>query len=261
MEREFSIRESLKSSWKLIKGENLFLLIGLFLGYLVLVGLFKTVGMFLKGDSIIGLIVFLIEIFVGLVFSLGYIRILLQIIDGDEPSFDSFAKVIRLLPRYIGASILRSLPFILPMIVIGISAFLARDFFESFKSLNTADANAVAEWLKESNVPKLVIFQFLLAVFIASIPFIYLSVRWMFYTYLIVDKHAGAIESLRRSWELTTGQFWHLVLYYIVVFLLVILGIVAFIIGILVVIPVVSVAIALIYRKLEEAVEEEEVEE
>lgn len=261
MEKEFSIRESLKTSWKLIKGENLFLLIGLFLGYMVLIGLFQTVSIFVKGNTFIGLIISLLEIFVGMVFSLGFVRILLQIIDGDEPSFDSFGKVIRLIPRYIGASILRALPVLLPLIVVGVSAFLARDFFVSFKSLNPADANAVAEWLQNSNVPKLVVYQFLLAIFVASIPMIYLNVRWVFYAYLMVDKNLGAIASLRRSWELTSGNFWHLILYFIVTVILIILGVIAFIIGVLVVIPLISLAIVLIYRKLEESVEEEESEE
>lgn len=258
MEKEFSIRESLKASWRLIKGENLFLLIGLFLGYLTLIWLFKMLEMVATGVPLVNLLLSISEILIGLIFSLGMIRLLLQIVEGEEPKFNSFTKIIPLIPRYIGASIIKALPAILPVIVGVIALFLTRGFFQSFQSLNTADANAIAEWLRNSNVPKLVAYQILIALFVASLPLIYLSVRWMFYVYLIVDKKVGVIESLRRSWELTRGNFWHLVLYFITVIILIILGLFAFLIGVLVVIPLVALATVLIYKKLESQMEIED---
>jgi len=43
------------------------------------------------------------------------------------------------------------------------------------------------------------------------IPGLYIALRLGLYSFFIVDKNAGAIESLRKSWDLTKGHEWYMV--------------------------------------------------
>ena len=251
MVKQFSIRESLKTSWSLIKGENLFLLIGLILGYLVVYGVLSTVRLFMP-TSIIGFIVSLAQIFLSLMFSLGIVKISLQIIAGEEPEFTAFKDVIPLTLKYIGASLLRALPAI-GGIIIGIVVILSMLFTRlDLASIKAGDINSIVKTIDASKNISLFLGIFALSI----LPAIYFNVRWIFYTYLIVDKNSGAIESLKQSWKMTEGNFWHLILFGLTYFALIILGFIALILGVFVVIPLLLMALTFIYKKLVSKLEE-----
>jgi uncharacterized membrane protein len=82
------------------------------------------------------------------------------------------------------------------------------------------------------------------------LPGIYFAIRFYFFIYFIVDKKAGIIESLKRSWEITKGQAWNLFLFNLVLFGINLLGVICFLIGLLVTLPITGVATAFVYRKL-----------
>ncbi len=245
MEKQFSIRESLKSAWSLIKGENLFLLIGLVLGYLVLYGIL-SVGQGLTKGSGINFIFTLVQIFVSSIFSLGLVKISLQIIAGEEPQFSAFSDVISLFLRYLGASILKAIPIFF-CILVGVIVIIGMLVGKmDFSAIQAGDMQAIVTTIEESSKGSSILAIFLLSL----LPVIYLSVRWMFFIYLIVDKNSGAYESLKQSWEITKGNFWHLILFGLTCGGLVILGLIALILGVFAVMPLIMVAQTLIYKKL-----------
>ena len=82
------------------------------------------------------------------------------------------------------------------------------------------------------------------------IPGIIFSLKYQYYSYLIVDKHLDPMEAIKQSGKITQGYKWKLFLFGIVVGLITILGFLALIVGILVAAPVTGLAQAYVYRKL-----------
>ena len=82
------------------------------------------------------------------------------------------------------------------------------------------------------------------------VPGVYVGLRWVFAPQIIVEENAGALSSLRRSWEITrgtTGQVFKLVLAGCGIMLL---GHLAFGIGIFLAIPLVHLMMCAAYRRL-----------
>jgi len=83
------------------------------------------------------------------------------------------------------------------------------------------------------------------------VPGIILMLRMSFYTYLIVDKQLGPVESLKESMRLTKGSCFNLFLFWFVVLGVFLLGLLALIVGVIVAIPVTVIAWIFVYRYLE----------
>lgn len=83
------------------------------------------------------------------------------------------------------------------------------------------------------------------------VPGIYWGIKYQFYGYLIVDKNASIMNSLKNSGKITAGNKTNLFVFGILGFVAMLLGLMLLGVGILVAGPVVSLAHAYIYRKLE----------
>jgi uncharacterized membrane protein len=81
------------------------------------------------------------------------------------------------------------------------------------------------------------------------IPGIYLYVRLAFF-WLAVADGAGPIDALQRSWSVTAGAFWKVLVFLVVAYLIILVGELALMIGLVVAAPVVSLAYAYVYRRL-----------
>ncbi len=82
------------------------------------------------------------------------------------------------------------------------------------------------------------------------IPGIYLALRFQFYSYYIIDKNAGAVDSLRMSWKVTERNLINIFLFELLLVGINILGAIALLVGLLVTIPLSLIAVTLLYRKL-----------
>lgn len=83
------------------------------------------------------------------------------------------------------------------------------------------------------------------------IPGIYLGIRLMFFTYYIVDKNAGVMDSIKMSWELTRNAVMNLFMLSILFIVINFIGALLFGIGLAVTIPLTFLATALLYRKFQ----------
>jgi len=242
MKKVFSIREALSDSWKLIKNENLFLIDGVFILYLI--------ALFLQSLFIKGGLGSVIQLSIGVIFGLGITKMALQIADGEEPGLDSFTGQMSKFFKMLLANILVSLPMVVPVLIfiVGLMAKIST-------MPGIADKPEYRELGKLAAMPEVAnnASTFIIVGLLLFIPAIYLSIRWMFYPYLIVDKGCGAMESIKKSMELTRSHAGHLVLLYLSNIAIVILGVAAFLIGLFVSIPLIYMMQTLIYRKLEKA--------
>lgn len=86
------------------------------------------------------------------------------------------------------------------------------------------------------------------------IPGIYLYVRLQFFGQFIVDENAGAVDSLRKSWNLTRGHAMPLSGLFLAQILILLVGIILFLIGMFVAYPLVVMSQCYVYRLLNKPV-------
>jgi len=82
------------------------------------------------------------------------------------------------------------------------------------------------------------------------IPGIIWAIKFQFFSYFIVDKGLGPIESLKRSSAITRGAKWDLFLFGLLLGLINLLGAICLFIGLFATVPTAMVAMAFVYRKL-----------
>ena len=82
------------------------------------------------------------------------------------------------------------------------------------------------------------------------IPGIYLAIKYQFFSFLIVDKNMGIMESFKKSEEMTQGVKMNLLLFSLALAGINILGALVFLVGLIVTIPTTVMATVYVYRKL-----------
>lgn len=82
------------------------------------------------------------------------------------------------------------------------------------------------------------------------IPGIYLAIKYQFFSYLIVDKNMGIMDSFKKSEDMTQGVKWTLLIFYLALAGINILGALVFLVGLIVTIPTTVMATVYVYKKL-----------
>jgi hypothetical protein len=181
-----------------------------------------------QSSAVTAIFINLIAAIVSVVITIGITRVALKFADGIKPKFSDLYQgySATMVVRYVLASILSALAAV------------------------------------GSAIPALLVFIILFAItkttllFIAGLPLmfipaIYIALRLGQFRYVIVDRNAKVMESLKYSWKITKGHVGMLLLFSIKLTGIVILGILVVGIGLLWAIPTTIVASAHIYRQLE----------
>ena len=92
------------------------------------------------------------------------------------------------------------------------------------------------------------------------IPGIFVAVRFSFGLFFVLQGDGPALESLKKSWKITGGQFYNLLLLYLILILLNALGVAFAGIGLAFSLPISIVAIVYSYRKLARDYKKREIE-
>jgi uncharacterized membrane protein len=82
------------------------------------------------------------------------------------------------------------------------------------------------------------------------IPGLFWAVRFSFSPLIVIDTRSEPIVSMKESYAITKGNFWRLLLFWVVVCLVNIFGMILFGIGLLVSIPLTTLASVWVYRNL-----------
>lgn len=107
MEHKFTISEVFSISWKSLK-EQIWVLAGLFIGYMILSMMLSMFVMPAQGSAIGSLIVNLILWIFSGIFLLGYLKNIFQALDGEEPQFSAYGQQARKIITYLLTSLLVS---------------------------------------------------------------------------------------------------------------------------------------------------------
>jgi uncharacterized membrane protein len=190
----------IKQAWEIVKKnvQIVALLMIAFVVYQVVQG--WVTGFF--GDSPIAALVSLAFTVLTLFLEIGFLKIVLKLVDGHKAEIQELWAYPQYLLRMIGATLVYAI-----IVTVGLILLI--------------------------------------------VPGIYLAIRLQFYSYYIVDKNTGAIDSLRMSWKLTEGNMINIFLFMLILLGLNILGALALLVGLLVTVPVSFIAVTLLYRKLQ----------
>lgn len=146
---KFNLSETFKTAWKCTKSQ-IWILAGLFIGYLILSFTLSIFGMPLQ-DSLIGkIIVNIISIVFSIVFSLGYMKNIFQTLDGEEPQFSAYGQQCKNIINYFCASFIMTIAVIIGLfllVVPGIYLLLRLQFFQA---LIVEENAGIMESLKKS---------------------------------------------------------------------------------------------------------------
>lgn len=218
MYHPFSVPDTLKTSWYLLKRNLAVVAIYSLLGFLT-VGVLSFLIYFLLSGNIltsIGIIVLLIGI--SFIF-LGFIKLVFQLIDKEYYDFD-FKDIV--------PSIKMMYSYLLLLILVSTLSVLLNN---AIKEIN--------EGLTQS------VLGIIVGVFFQFFFLFYFPICACF----IVDDSSGPFESVIQSFQLIQGNFLKYLLLFIIIEAMVFLGSIT-LIGMLFVIPFVNIILVVAYRKL-----------
>ena len=131
MEPKFQISEVLKKSWRAALSQ-IWVLAGLVIGMALLsfiISIFTTPA----NNSTIGLVIVqVISLIIGAIFSLGYLKNIFQTLDGDEPQFSAYGSQSRKVLTYIASNIIVGVIVLVGLVFLiipGIYLYLRLQFF------------------------------------------------------------------------------------------------------------------------------------
>ena len=226
---QFSISEAIGFGWNKTKSNFGFLAGVYVLAFVIQIAFVFPAEYLLRKVPWLGFVLRILAWFVQMLVSLGLMKILLKLCDGETPEVSDLWQHYPRLWKFvlgslafglvIGVSILLLLPFLLPASVIQNHAI---------KTVLT-----IAGFV------------------IAFGTLMWSSLRFHFYSFMIADKGVSPIESLNQSARITKGSVLNLLLFYICLGLINLAGAICLLIGLLVTVPLTGMAGAFVYRKLE----------
>jgi len=220
MYHPFSVAETIKTAWYLLKRNFAVISIYSLLGFVSVALLAFIIYFVLPGSNVItsiGIVVLLIG--VSFVF-LGFIKLLFQLIDREYYDFEFSDVVPKLKMLY---------SYLLLLILVSTLSVLITNAIEA---LNEG-------WSK--NVLGIVVGTFFQFFFLFYFPIC---------ACFIVDDASGPFESVVQSLQLIKGNFLKYLLLFIIIETLVFIGSAMFFVGMLFVIPFVNIILVVAYRKL-----------
>ncbi len=83
------------------------------------------------------------------------------------------------------------------------------------------------------------------------VPGVYLAIRWMFAELLVIDKGMRPMEALKASSEMTKGNMWKLLWFFILTILTILAGAALLFVGIFPAMVIMTFAMISVYRQLD----------
>ena len=236
---------ALKTGWALTR-KHFIVMLGLFLGIMILSWIVSLLG----GSDIFSIrywIFYIVSLLLSMWLGAGMIKIMLNAYAGEEPSFSTFGEVLPKLGGLIGVNLLIGIICLIPMCVglivriAGLGASLAvSDFSDPY-------ALGYTLGLMFSGTTGIVSL-------VCALVSIYLYIRLMFVLYAYVDDFSiGVFGAVQRSWDMTKGNVWTIILCFLMIIVLNIIGFIALIVGVVVTLVISAFMIVAMYEQIKES--------
>ncbi len=217
MYHPFSVSDTIKTSWYLLKKNFVIITVYSLIGF-VIIGLLGVLIHFTTGNLATSIGVIVLLVVVSFIF-LGFIKLIFQLIDREFYDFEFRDIVPKIKMLY---------SYLLLLIIVSTLSVLLTNAIEQLNEGWTQNVLGIIVWA---------FFQFF---FLFYFPIC---------ACFIVDDASGPIESVIQSFKLIRGHFIKYFLLFLLIEAMVFIGSVV-IIGILLVIPLVNIILVVAYRKL-----------
>lgn len=232
--KPFSARAAISTGWQLTK-KYFIVSLGLILAFTILSALLSW-----DYNSFISAVLQLVNAIVSIIFSMGMILITLNAVDGEEPYFAAFKETLPRFGSFLLMTIILAIAVSVPILLFILIMFtVAGSSIDAFPS-SEADLFAIVDALAS----------YWWIALLGAIPAVYLSIRFTFAQYLLIDKKMGAIEAIKTSWKATAPLQGQIFLFLILILLVLVLGFICFFVGIFVASIVAFYAQAALYRQV-----------
>jgi len=223
MYHPFSVAETIKAAWNIVKKNFVTIIIysALAVVALIVIQLINFIFRSSADYAIQVILFFLLMIMQGYT-TLGLYKLIFTLIDSEfyEFEFSQIVPSMRMVLSYITISL--------------IFAFIVTTF--NFFIIDT--------WLVNYPATQTIV------KFFGVLVLMYLALRYMFCVCFIVDDDSGPFESLRQSFAITKGNLAKIILILLISIALIALGVIALFIGIIITYPLVNIILVVTYRKL-----------
>lgn len=238
------------AGWRLMKS-HFFVTLGIMILFVIL----SVVLEILSTIGLIGMVFALLSLVVGLVFSAGLTGMTINAVDGEEPYWAIFKEVLPRVWQYFLGNLLVSVMALVSMVVVLVLALSVGnnsfaqleglfDYYTYLQEFHPDDVDAI------SSVTDEIMSILWLPLLLAYLPVFYLSLRFFFAPYLIIDRNMQAVEAVKLSWKSTAYVQGKVLLFLILSFLLNFLGVLCFFVGIFVTMIITLYAQAALYRQI-----------
>lgn len=220
---------AIKTGWQCTK-ENFIVSLGLILAYMVVNGLLS----FIPAGSGVGMIALLLNFLVSMVWSLGVVRLSVEVVDGEEPRFGVFKDVLPRLWHFIVLVIIMSVFMLIPACaIIGIGAAACSVSLTTLSAFDPTALSTLSLWM-----------------LLACVPVVYISIRLFFAPYLLIDRGVGPVEAIKMSWKASYSVQGRVFIFLILAFLVGLLGILCLFVGVIISMIVTIYAQGALYRQV-----------
>lgn len=149
MEPKFKISSVVKTSWK-ITFTQIWVLVGLAIGYTILSGILSVFSSPAQGYTAGVIIINIINILIGCIFTLGYTKNMFQTLDGEEPQFSAYGSQSRKLFTYLVANIIYAVIVVIGTILLIIPGIYLALRLQFYTALIVEEDAGIIESLKRS---------------------------------------------------------------------------------------------------------------
>lgn len=224
-DEKIDFMEAIKFGWEAMK-EHLWLFIGIGAAAIGIYGIEWIVQFIVtggKGHNFTSVFLQLAFAYLNIViFTLGYTKVCIKMADGEETEFGDLFSCFSLGGRFILASIIMGLLFVPVVLLVGISAAILKS----------------------------AVFIGIIGIIVMIIAVSIIIMRFIFVSYLVVDKDLDAMGCVKGSWNMTQGKVWDLSIFFSLQCLVIIAGALCLGVGLIAAIPTTSVSTAYYYRQL-----------
>lgn len=232
MTTNFSKKEAIQFGWETTKN-NLGFLVGLMFAWFLISTVFNIVSQkVMEMNSLFGIIFDTIFIVLSGIVTMGFIKISLKFCDKEKPKFSDLFSQYHLFFKFLFATFFYNL---IIFVLIGVPIILS--ILSIFGAI----------YLFNKTIYTLIILGVSLLLITVGII---LGIRFSLYTYFIIDKKSGPIESLKKSFSITKKAVWDLFVFFLMIIGINLLGVLFLLIGLFVTIPTTLIAQAFVYRQL-----------
>ncbi len=226
--KTFSGKEAILFGWEEFKKNP-----WVYVGIGVIIGILNAISS-VESENLLLVIIGAAAYIFGTLATIGYMQISLGVVDGKKPDTGDLFNNIkepRIFVKYALAGLLIGLMAIIPLAIIGIILF-AGGMITTLGSSGTLSGVVIAVGI------------------VAIILVIAFLIRFIFVTYLIVDKRVKFWDTFKVSAQMTKGHRGKIFYFILTLLALNLLGLIALVVGLLVTMAISQLATAYVYRKL-----------